>query len=242
MRSSEMCQLKWNGFQTNVTSSFQEFKQNLEFADVTLACEGNQRIEAHKVMLSSGSSLFKTLLTENKHPNPLIYLRGIKLKDLVSVVDFIYNGEVSVYKEDLNDFLEVAEEFKLKGLSQNASNSEDIKDEPIPTEHKAEEFRQSVESEAEIVMEAAKPTEDKELQFKEDNADLDDRIHSMLENVNGVWRCGACGKTAAHNVRHNLKKHIETHLEGFSHSCNHCHKICKTRNALQIHMTRNHKI
>jgi hypothetical protein len=36
-------------------------KENNEFADVTLACEGGQQIEAHKVILAASSSFFQNL-------------------------------------------------------------------------------------------------------------------------------------------------------------------------------------
>ena len=39
-----------------------------------------------------------------------------------SVVDFIYYGEVNVYKEDMEEFLAVSEELMLKGLG----NKKDI--------------------------------------------------------------------------------------------------------------------
>ena len=51
----------------NTTSSFTDFRKEQEFADVTLTFEGTKTIEAHKVVLVSGSYLFKTLITENKH-------------------------------------------------------------------------------------------------------------------------------------------------------------------------------
>ena len=41
---------------------------------------------------------------------------------LATVVDFIYFGEVNVYKEDMGDFLAVSEELMLKGLG----NKKDI--------------------------------------------------------------------------------------------------------------------
>ena len=44
--------LKWNDFESNVSTAFQELRENRDFFDVTLACEGNQ-LEAHKVILAA---------------------------------------------------------------------------------------------------------------------------------------------------------------------------------------------
>ena len=44
-------------------------------------------------------------------------MRGIKSKDIVAILDFIYHGEANIYQEDLNEFLALAEELQLKGLA-----------------------------------------------------------------------------------------------------------------------------
>ena len=61
----------------------------------------------------------------------MIYMRGLKAKDLVAIVDFIYHGEASIYQEDLDGFLALAEELQLKGLAGTHNiNSETIKQPP----------------------------------------------------------------------------------------------------------------
>ena len=47
---------------------------------------------------------------------------GVKLSDLKLVLDFMYNGEVNMAQEELNSFLNVAEELKIKGLTGNQLN------------------------------------------------------------------------------------------------------------------------
>ena len=43
--------------------------------------------------------------------------------DLISVVDFIYHGEVEVEKDSLYDFLAIGEKLKLKGLAKTPEHS-----------------------------------------------------------------------------------------------------------------------
>ena len=45
--SEKLC-FQWNKFQENIKSVFQEFREDNDFADVTLACEDGQQAEAHK--------------------------------------------------------------------------------------------------------------------------------------------------------------------------------------------------
>merc|ERR1712202_57568 len=112
--------LRWNDFESNISVAFQELRDDKDFFDVTLACDENQ-IQAHKVILSACSPFFRTVLKRNKHDHPLLYLKGVKYSDIVSVLNFMYHGEVNVAQEELNSFLAVAEDLKVKGLTQNDS-------------------------------------------------------------------------------------------------------------------------
>ena len=114
--SEKLC-LQWNDFNENVNSAFQKLRGGKEFTDVTLVCEDGQEMEAHKVILASSSPFFEKILQKSKHLHPLIYLRGFQSKDFASILDFLYSGEANVYQEDLDSFLAIAEEFKLKGLT-----------------------------------------------------------------------------------------------------------------------------
>ena len=75
--SEKLC-LQWNDFKENVMNAFGNLREDNNFADVTLACEDGKKVEAHKVILAASSPTFKTLLEGNKHPHPLIYMRGMK--------------------------------------------------------------------------------------------------------------------------------------------------------------------
>ena len=44
-------------------------------------------------------------------------MRGVKDKYLTAIMNFLYHGKVTIFQEDMNDFLEIAEELDLKGLT-----------------------------------------------------------------------------------------------------------------------------
>jgi len=123
MASSEKFCLRWNDFETNISVAFRELREEKDFFDVTLACDDSQ-IQAHKVILSACSPFFRNVLRRNPHQHPLLYLKGVKYKDILSVLNFMYMGEVNVAQEELNTFLSVAEDLRVKGLTQNNSSSE----------------------------------------------------------------------------------------------------------------------
>jgi len=120
MDSEKFC-LRWNDFESNISVAFQELRADKDFFDVTLACEEEQ-LQAHKVILSACSPFFRNILRRNPHQNPLLYLKGVKYADLQAVLNFMYHGEVNVAQEELNSFLAVAEDLKVKGLTQSHSN------------------------------------------------------------------------------------------------------------------------
>jgi len=75
--------------------AFKELREERDFFDVTIVCEDNQ-IQAHKVILSACSTFFRNLLRRNPHQHPLLYLKGVKYKDILSILNFMYNGEISI--------------------------------------------------------------------------------------------------------------------------------------------------
>ena len=123
--------LQWNDFKENATSSFRELREDKDLTDVTLACEDGKQVEAHKIILAASSPFFMEILKKNKHFHPLKYMRGLKSETLLSIVDFLYLGEANVLQENLESFLALAEELKLKGLNetdqQPGGNAEDSK-------------------------------------------------------------------------------------------------------------------
>jgi len=125
MVSEKFC-LRWNDFESNISTAFRELRDDKDFFDVTLACDDEQ-IQAHKVILSGCSPFFRNIFRRNPHQHPLLYLKGVKYTDMQAVLNFMYQGEVSVAQEELNSFLSVAEELKVKGLTQNDSSSHQTK-------------------------------------------------------------------------------------------------------------------
>ena len=89
MSTMEKFCLKWNDFQINVTKSFGSLREDTDFADVTLACEDGQQVQAHKFILATSSPFFKSILRINKHEHPLIYMRGMKFDILVAILEFM---------------------------------------------------------------------------------------------------------------------------------------------------------
>lgn len=130
MASSEKFCLKWNDFEKNVSEAFCDLRDEKDLFDVTLVC-GESQVSAHKVILAASSQFFRNILKANPHHHPLLYLRGIRHKEMLAILSFMYKGQVNIAQEELSNFLSVAEDLKIKGLTQSHSHS-------APREDKAE--------------------------------------------------------------------------------------------------------
>ena len=99
--------------------TYENLLSDTYFADVTLACENDKVVKAHKLILSGSSSFFRHLLIVNPHNHPLIYLKGVDMRDLQAVLQFIYLGETKVEKDMVTSFLEAARELEVEGLTKD---------------------------------------------------------------------------------------------------------------------------
>ena len=113
----------YNEYRDNLSGSLRTIRELEYFNDVTLACEDGE-VNAHKILLYTGSKFFQKILPKFKSPNPFIYLKGLKLKNLNSILDFVYYGEVSLNVKDLNEVLNVARDLKIKGFAEMFENEQ----------------------------------------------------------------------------------------------------------------------
>ena len=256
--SEKLC-LQWNDFKENVTSAFGRLRDDKEFTDVTLACEDGQQMEAHKVILAASSPFFEKILKRNKHPHPLIYLRGFKSEDLVAILDFLYFGEANVYKENLDSFFAIAEELKLKGLTgQTTSDLVEQQERcvnPKPIYKTKEPFKIATTHNNIPYPDEASRVIAISNQFSGDLEALDEKVKSMMERgqnmipagkqANGTpmrataFICKVCGKEG---LKTNMIDHIEgNHLEGITIPCVYCDKVFSARHSLRKHKSNFHK-
>ena len=107
--------LKWSDFETNIRESFKHLREVQDYFDVTLATDDGFTIGAHKIILSAGSQFFSNIFSQYKQKEQFIYMKGINRVELEYVLQFLYNG-VYIAQEELQTFLETAQELQVKGL------------------------------------------------------------------------------------------------------------------------------
>ncbi|CAK1553677.1 unnamed protein product [Leptosia nina] len=108
--------LRWNNFQTNIVSALDSLKCSEDLVDVTLTCEG-RNIKAHKVILSACSPYFRNVFKENPCQHPVIILKDVLADDILSLLSYMYQGEVFIEESKLSSFLHTAALLQIKGLT-----------------------------------------------------------------------------------------------------------------------------
>ena len=245
--SDKFC-LTWNDFKDSLASEVGSLRNGEDFSDVTLVCE-DTKIQAHRLVLTASSPFFNSVLKMMDHPKPMIYMKGTKVKDMEAVLDFIYKGEATVLKEDLETFMALAEELELNGLSKGYTEDHEVvidlqkvKDKKLKNQSnrgKSKELPIKEETNEMSDIDNLSPSPDSEIKTSIEK--LDETIQSMMDKdeETNMFSCKVCGKMS--KWRLSTVNHIETkHIEGLLHPCNHCSKVNKSRDGLRQHIAAKH--
>lgn len=118
-----MNQEKFNFTKHSYLENLSDMMKNLikssDFADVTLVCEDKKQIKAHRNILSACSPVFKDILQIDKSFSSIIFLKGVMSSKMQAILEYIYLGEATIYQEQINEFLSVANSLEIKDLAKD---------------------------------------------------------------------------------------------------------------------------
>jgi len=220
--------------------------------DVTLVCEDRQ-LNTHKVIISSCSPILRNILKINQNQHPLIYLRKVKYRNLQSLLNFMYQGEVNVAEEDLPGFLEIAEDLKIKGLSEvNKEDFDAVEDDTIQFSQKNIQLSPNIKGIVENNKNtpSTKPKEYCENLINKDNktkicTEMKSEETSILSHkkiistlvVHDVGKPYPCQHCEYETKRlTDLKKHIRSIHEGERFPCENCDYKATDKSRLTKHV------
>jgi hypothetical protein len=213
--AEEILNIQWLEYKTNLQPSLQEFRDNEDIFDVTLACKDG-RSQAHRVVLGSCSPFFLNLLRSYSHPHPLTNKLNNQMKDIEIVLSESSNDPRILMTSEIED-------MNIFDPVMNA-----IKNEPIEAGYCA------VKSEI---------LNFKDSDLTNNNKLMDEyyqTVQTLIEKhpIRG-HRCTKCGYS---NVRRDcVLKHAQKHVFTTGLPCKFCDMKFNSENYLKRHVLKKHK-
>ena len=244
--------LTWGDFHTNMSAKFKSYIKRPDLADVTLVCQDNKKIPAHRIILSSGCSFFREVFREqNSHPHPLIYLRGVVNEVLEAIIQFLYLGETSIQQDLVEEFMATAADLDIEGLV-NKDFSEDLQSSRTNIDCQINEVRGDGDKVIYNVAEMIKTEVTGNCEVRIAKA----KFTFPEKDINGRYPCNLCGKEfrdRSNYIRHHKKRHTKlvqrllksednqvaaTVVEGGIYECDYCSFSSNAQKELRNHAVR----
>ena len=121
MMANEKYDLNWHTFSDHLLENFKHLYSSNQFADVTLVCDDQKQLKAHKFVLGGCSKVFLRILESHPQKHPVIYLKDMNL---------FYNScaLASFYQDGMDDLLSAANVLEVKEISEgyNIESNDEI--------------------------------------------------------------------------------------------------------------------
>jgi len=220
-----------------IKTSFQALYNNKTVTDVTLVCDDQTQLAAHKIVLSAMSPIFKEMLQSNPDPNPVIHLTGVRQADILSILQLMYLGQVTLPQGRLNHFLEVARGLQIEEPTKGAIEREFVK------EDLNNEIYTNVLKKTSRTYEKNAKHRDFEYvcdqcEYKANKLDKL-KAHQASKHEGVRYACDQC--EFYFTTRRHLKTHQQARHEGLRYSCDHCEYLAKYQYDLKRHTLSKHK-
>ena len=237
---AEMFNLTWDAFQQSAKETFKSLVHEQEFMDVTLACDDDKQIKAHKVILSACSPFLKNILVKNPHSSPLLFLSGVKFRDLKAILNFMYLGETNVEQCHLESFMAACNILRVRGLTE--PDLEEPEMNKFPTEkEKVFQSKTSLNSTTSLPVKTEKFTNvNDEQSTVVANFDQSEDVPSFHNpsSLEAEFTCNKCDFQTSQKF--NLKRHDEMKHQGIKYPCDGCDYKASSKDNLKRHGLRKH--
>lgn len=110
--------------------------------DVTIGCDV-RHVKAHRVVLAAASTYFLSIFVGNSCTHPIVILKDVLADDLITILKFVYQGEVLVPEDRLTSLFSAAQILSVTSLIRS------ISDYCAPT---SDSLNQMVISDAEVTL------------------------------------------------------------------------------------------
>ena len=168
--------------------------------------------------------------------------------ELGFILDYIYRGEVQIFQNQIEKFLDSAQILKIDGLNSEGNEKADSKVPPESWQDASNDVENiEIKEDFSLALDSGilHMKESKKLPIRTNSVihlnsdsglnidELERKVAENIERINGNLICKICGHKS--NKLSNIKTHVETHIEGFSISCGFCDKTFRSRETFRFH-------
>ena len=213
--------------QNNTSHFFLNLWNEQNMTDVTLATEDDKQIHVHKVILCSGSTVFKNIIMNNPIQNLLIYLKDISYQYLMLIARFLYTGQCTVEESELGKFLSLGNALKVIGLPEIVNNTESniAMEDNVINLHREKNVVTVFEDEKKSIRDVIT------------NNNKGNIVSSQPENRE--FACNEC--EAIYRYKGSLDTNRQLLHKSVSYDCNQCKYMATKQSSLKIHMQSVHE-
>ena len=259
--SVEKISLRWQNHESSLRGFLRDLRSASWLGDVLL-CAGDTEVAAHGLVLAAGSLQLRRMLARGHARSPpcpqqLIHLRGVAGPVLESILTFLYEGEVSVARDQLTAFLAAAEDLQINGLN-HCQTSQDFENLSPGQSHRLDS-EDNEEKDIEDSSDVDDPSQPQGAEDFKEESDLEEtsihvqgnskvflehnQIDAYIEKMtipsskggHKVFCCVICQKVT--RQKQEISRHIEaSHIETKPFPCSLCGALLKSRRVLHTHL------
>merc|ERR1719318_1785929 len=252
-KDSNVYCISWKTFDEHLATTFRTLLADGNFKDVTLVSDDQTQMTAHKSVLSASSPILASILINNPHSNPLLFMRGLKRKVFEKLLEFIYLGKADLDEKSLNDFMDIGRDLKINGLYKEDENestkppTKEINDEilnhelNIGTDDNDDEYLDIFEDLSEAQMLETTPYNTEQLPPSLESNMLKYSPNSDTikeEDPDSKLQCNMCASRFTSHV--GLSFHIKAKHLGIKYSCDRCDYKAGMSSNLKSHIETKH--
>ena len=259
----EKFNLNWQTYSDHLRAMLHNMRKSNYLSDVTLVCDDEKQLKAHKIVLSASSAVFKSIIDNLPRDSSVIELKEIHHQELDEILQFIYLGVVNIDKERMDKFLSVARNLKIKEICDEETyntlgdRKDSLKEEKVYEKEKTSKFDRNDNRVAKIVFSAKGTkivyTEDTKNNVIEDTKSIleEEETKVILDppeadtkviaiQVDGNYACNVC-EVKFHYQRDLIQHNKVYHANGMMYCCDQCDYRNKNKSKIREHRESEHE-
>ena len=124
MEKRNIAKLNWDTSQQEINRNLKQIWNDQCFTDVTLAFDDEVQIKTNRTLLAAISPVLRGAMKSVSGHNSCIFLFGMDSSTVKSLLEFVYQENINIEKDKLENFINTATKLKIKGFIE--ANEEEV--------------------------------------------------------------------------------------------------------------------